>query len=71
MKIWQRLKLQLRKNNRVVVEMDAEHFERLAADLGLFSLDFLASLARAERNIKADRLTKIKSLKDVRDLTRR
>jgi len=54
-----------------VVEMDAEHFERLAADFGLFSRDFLASLARAERDIKADRLTKIKSLKDVRDLARR
>ena len=60
-----------KKNNRVVVEMDAEHFERLAADFGLFSRDFLASLARAERDIKAGRLTKIKSLKDVRDLARR
>ena len=66
MKIWQRLKLQSRKNH-VVVEMDAERFERLAADFGLFSRDFLASLARAERDIKAERLTKIKSLKDVRD----
>jgi len=51
--------------------MDAERFERLAADFGLFSRDFLASLARAERDIKADRLTKIKSLKDVRDLAHR
>ena len=64
------MKLQSRKNH-VVVEMDAERFERLAADFGLFSRDFLASLARAERDIKADRLTKIKSLKDVRDLARR
>ena len=60
-----------KKNNRVVVEMDAERFESLAADFGLFSRDFLASLARAERDIKADRLTKIKSLKDVRDLAHR
>ena len=64
------MKLQSRKNH-VVVEMDAERFERLAADFGLFSRDFLASLARAERDIKADRLTKIKSLKDVRDLAHR
>ena len=64
------MKLQSRKNH-VVVEMDAERFERLAADFGLFSRDFLASLARAERDIKAERLTKIKSLKDVRDLARR
>ena len=64
------MKLQSRKNH-VVVEMDAERFERLAADFGLFSRDFLASRARAERDIKAGRLTKIKSLKDVRDLARR
>ena len=64
------MKLQLRKNH-VVVEMDAERFERLAADFGLVGREFLASLARAERDIKADRLTKIKSLKDVRDLARR
>lgn len=55
-----------KKNNRVVVEMDAKRFERLAADFGLFSRDFLTSLARAERDVKAGRLTKIKSLRDVR-----
>jgi hypothetical protein len=54
-----------KKNNRVVVEMDAERFERLAADFGFFSQDFLASLARAERDKKAGQLTKIKSLRDV------
>ncbi len=56
-----------KKKNRVVVEMDAESFERLAADFGLFSKDFLDSLSRAERDIRSGRLTKIKSLRDVRD----
>ncbi len=56
-----------KKNNRVVVEMDAARFEKLAADFGLFSQDFLASLTRAERDVKAGRLTNIKSLRDVRN----
>jgi hypothetical protein len=55
-----------KKNNRVVVEMDADRFEKLAADFGLFSEDFLNSLGRAERDVKAGRLTKIKSLKQFR-----
>ena len=54
-----------KKNNRVVVEMDADRFEKLAADFGLFSKDFLESLRRAERDVKAGRLTRISSLKDV------
>ena len=55
-----------KKNNRVVVEMNADRFEKLAADFGLFSRDFLESLSRAERDIKASRLKKIKSLREVR-----
>ena len=50
----------------MVVEMDADRFEKLAADFGLFSEDFLNSLGRAERDVKAGRLTKIKSLKQFR-----
>lgn len=56
-----------KKNNRVVVEMDAERFEKLAADFGLFSAEFLSSLGRAERDLKAGRLRKIESLKELRD----
>jgi len=46
--------------------MDADKFERLAADLGLFSPEFLKSLNRAEKDYKAGRIKKIKSLKELR-----
>ena len=56
-----------KKSNRVAIEMDADRFEKLAADFGLFSEDFMESLRRADRDVKAGRLTRIRSLEDVRD----
>ena len=47
--------------------MDAEKLERLAAACGLFSPDFLKSLEQAERDYKAGRVRKIKSLKELRE----
>ncbi|MGZ8842226.1 MAG: hypothetical protein ACXW18_01105 [Pyrinomonadaceae bacterium] len=55
-----------KKNNRVLVEMDAERFEKLAADFGFFGEDFLKSLDRAERDLKAGRTRTVKSLKELR-----
>jgi len=52
---------------RVLVEMDAERFERLAANLGFFNPEFLKSLNRAENDIKTGRTKKIKSLKELRN----
>jgi len=46
--------------------MDVEKFERLAADLGFFSPEFLKSLDRAEKDYRAGRFKKIKSLKELR-----
>jgi hypothetical protein len=54
-----------KKNNRVLIEMDADRFEKLAADFGFFSEDFLKSLDRAERDLKAGRVTTVKSLKEL------
>ncbi len=57
------------KKNRprkVTVDLDADKFEKLAALFGLFNPDFLKSLARAERDVKAGRITKLRSLKDLR-----
>ncbi|MFQ6049879.1 MAG: hypothetical protein ACE5J0_02460 [Candidatus Paceibacterales bacterium] len=54
------------KTKKFLVEIDAERLERLAAGLGLFSPDFLKSLDRAEKDYKAGRTRKIKSLKDLR-----
>jgi len=53
-------------SRKILVEMDADKFERLAADLGLFSPEFLKSLNRAEKDYKAGRIKKIKSLKELR-----
>jgi len=62
------LELRIKKrNNRVLVEMDAERFEKLAADFGFFSEDFLKSLERAEKDAKAGRVRKIKSLRELRN----
>jgi len=51
---------------KILVEMDVEKFERLAADLGFFSPEFLKSLDRAEKDYRAGRFKKIKSLKELR-----
>lgn len=48
------------------VEIDIEKFEKLASSLGLFSEDFIKSLDRAEADYEAGRVSKAKSLKDLR-----
>jgi len=55
-------------NNRkkFLVEMDFDKFERLAANLGFFSSEFLRSLDKAEKDYKAGRVKKVKSLKELR-----
>ena len=55
-----------KRKNRVLVEMDAARFEKLAADFGFFSKDFLRSLVRAEKDVKAGRVRRIKSLRELR-----
>lgn len=51
---------------KILVEMDAEKFERLAANLGFFSPEFLESIEQAEKDYQAGRIKKIKSLKELR-----
>lgn len=46
--------------------MDADKFERLAANLGFLNTEFLKSLEEAEKDYKAGRIKKIKSLKELR-----
>jgi len=55
-----------KNSTKKIVEFDLEQFERLAAALGMFNPDFVKSLARAEKDIKAGRIREIKSLKDLR-----
>lgn len=53
-------------SKKILVELDADKLERLAADLGLFNPDFLESLETAEKDYRAGRIKKIKSLKELR-----
>jgi hypothetical protein len=52
--------------NRIIVEMDADRFERVASALGFFNPEFLVSVDRAEREIKAGKVRRLVSLKDLR-----
>lgn len=55
-----------KRPRKTVVEFDANEFEKLAAHFGFFNPDFLKSLSRAERDAKAGRVKKLRSLKDLR-----
>ena len=56
------------KSKRIIVEIDADKLERLAASLGLFSSSFLDSISRSEKEIA---LGKTKRLRNLRELRRR
>ena len=51
---------------KILVEMDAGKFEKLAAGLGLFSGDFLDSLVRAENDYKNKKNKKVASLRALK-----
>ena len=53
-------------SRKVLVEIDANRLERLAANLGFFSKDFLISLDEAEKDYSAGRTRKVRSLKGLR-----
>ena len=53
-------------SNRITIEVDVNKFERLAANLGLFSKEFLSSLNQSERETKQGKLTRLRNLKDLR-----
>ncbi len=62
------LSMTIEKNDtqNITIKMDANKFERLAANFGFFNPDFLKSLSRAEKDFEAGRFQKIKSLKELR-----
>jgi len=60
------LPLLIRKTkNRISIEMSRHKFERLADSLGLFRPEFLKSLDRAEKDVRAGRIKKLGSFKDL------
>lgn len=60
------IKQKNRRSRKTMVEFDVGQFEKLAAMFGFFNPDFLESLDRAEKDVKAGRVRKIKSFKDLR-----
>lgn len=55
----------VRTSRRMVVEIDVRRLEKLADALGMYNPDFLASLSRAEADVRAGRVKKVKTLKDL------
>ncbi len=51
---------------KILVELDADKFERLAAHLGLFNEGFLSSLDKAEKDYKNGKIKQISSLRQLR-----
>ncbi|OGZ22860.1 MAG: hypothetical protein A3A08_00735 [Candidatus Nealsonbacteria bacterium RIFCSPLOWO2_01_FULL_41_9] len=51
---------------KMLIEIDADKFERLAANLGFFNPDFLTSLDRAGKDVRAGKIYKLKSLKGLK-----
>lgn len=56
----------IKRKEKVRVELDAEQFERLAAGLGFFNPEFVASIDRAEQEIAERKIKRLRSLKDLR-----
>jgi len=55
-----------RRPRTIRVEMNADRFERLAAQLGFFSDSFLHSVDLAERDYRAGRVRTVRSLRALR-----
>lgn len=62
------VKPSIKRERKVRVELDAERFERLAAGLGFFSSQFVASIGRAEKEITEGKTKHLRSLKDLRGI---
>ena len=52
---------------KLVLELDAAQFEKLAADFGFFNPEFLKSLECASVDERTGRVRTLKSLKELRD----
>lgn len=50
---------------KVVVEMDADKLERMAAFFGMLNPGFIESVERAERDFRAGRVKKMRSLQTL------
>ena len=60
------LNLKSSNDSKLLIELDANKFERLLADFGYFNDDFLKSVDQAEKEVKSGKTKKLRSLKSVR-----
>ncbi len=56
----------VKTSEKVIIEMDVNRFERLAADFGFFNRELLESLERAERQVSQKKIKRLHSLRDLR-----
>ena len=50
---------------KVIIELDADKLERVAASLGMYNPSFVESIERAEKDFNAGRTRKVNSLKEL------
>lgn len=60
------VKQPITSSRKILLEIDAHKFERLAATFGFFNPDFIDSLDRAESDYQNRRVKTIASLKELR-----
>lgn len=56
----------VRGRRKIIVEMDADRLEKMAAAFGMFNPDFLKSIARAEDDYRRGRVYEVNSLEELR-----
>jgi len=54
------------KSKRIIVEIDADKLERLAASLGLFSSSLVDSISSSEKEIALGKTKRLRSLRELR-----
>lgn len=61
-----KVRVPARRERKIVVELNAVQFERLAANFGFYNPDFLESAGRAEREISQGKARRLRSLRSLR-----
>ena len=59
------------QSKKIIVEMDADRLERLAADFGMLNPDFLNAVEQSERDYAAGRVYEVESLEELRNKPRK
>ena len=60
------IKQKNKRSRKMVVEFDADKFEKMAATFGFFSTEFIKDMEESEKDYKAGRVKRLRSLKDLR-----